>query len=324
MLYDRIIKQGTIDEKTGKPDPKYALPATINWMVALRIIVEDSIIDMNSAESFYINVNPRTMKNIEENSIYEQLLLSIHQLSALSQMKKIKINNSDFARIGIVAWYYGISNAASAMIAAQSGVFREDHAGTANHWDKDIVFQKLAMKPFDLRVSSLVKEKYEDEIKFLKNGSDHSIQIKPTNKDEAMGALIQYLSGSADYFKKDQEEKIKENSKFKELKVNDFIIKISKKFRDEWLDRKSISFLHQSIRYRGKANYREALYLAYGKNKQQEWNDFNEDLFFVLQGFIVMAGAFCKKKIGEKKWNEFVNDVEKERAFSLSPRKIWG
>jgi hypothetical protein len=35
MLYDRIIKQGTINEPGGKPDPQFALPSTVNWMHAL-------------------------------------------------------------------------------------------------------------------------------------------------------------------------------------------------------------------------------------------------------------------------------------------------
>jgi hypothetical protein len=35
MLYDRIIKQGTINEPGGKPDPQFALPSIVNWMHAL-------------------------------------------------------------------------------------------------------------------------------------------------------------------------------------------------------------------------------------------------------------------------------------------------
>ena len=30
MLYDRIIKQGTINEPKGKPAPDFALPSTVN------------------------------------------------------------------------------------------------------------------------------------------------------------------------------------------------------------------------------------------------------------------------------------------------------
>lgn len=42
MLYDRIIKQGTINEPGGKPDPQFAQPSTVNWMRALRILIHDS------------------------------------------------------------------------------------------------------------------------------------------------------------------------------------------------------------------------------------------------------------------------------------------
>jgi hypothetical protein len=35
MLYDRIIKQGTINEPGGKPDPQFVLPSIVNRMHSL-------------------------------------------------------------------------------------------------------------------------------------------------------------------------------------------------------------------------------------------------------------------------------------------------
>jgi len=75
MLYDRIIKQGTINEPGGKPDPQFALPSTVNWMHALRILVEDQGINFATAEAFYNKQGKRTMDVLAENTVMEQLLL---------------------------------------------------------------------------------------------------------------------------------------------------------------------------------------------------------------------------------------------------------
>src|SRR5258708_2409502 len=117
MLYKRIIEGGTINEPEGKPDPQFALPSTVNWMRAFRLLVENMKVDFASGTKFYASQGKRNMDAQVENTVFEQLFLGLHHLSALEQMKDVK-PCADLARIGILAWYYGISNAASAMIAA--------------------------------------------------------------------------------------------------------------------------------------------------------------------------------------------------------------
>ncbi|MBB2789250.1 UNVERIFIED_ORG: hypothetical protein GGD43_004474 [Rhizobium esperanzae] len=60
MLYDRIVRQGTINEPEGKPDPQFALPSTVNWMRALRLLVEQQPnVDFASADHFYSSLGAR-------------------------------------------------------------------------------------------------------------------------------------------------------------------------------------------------------------------------------------------------------------------------
>src|SRR6266436_2572661 len=130
MLYDRIIGQGTINEPGGKPEPIFALPSTVNWMRALRTLVAGGQINFATANAFYASQTRRMMDTLHENTVLEQLFLSLHHLSALDRLSAVA-PVADVARIGILTWYYGVSNAASAMTAAQDGTFQEDHAGTA-------------------------------------------------------------------------------------------------------------------------------------------------------------------------------------------------
>ena len=322
MLYDRIINQGTINEPGGKPHPQFALPATVNWMRALRILIEHSDINFAKATAFYKPQSKRTMDVLVENTVLEQLFLGLHHLSALEQFSK-GTEVSDYARVGIIAWYYGISNAASAMTAAQSGSFQEDHAGTARLWDEQIAARGLAIKPFNWRVSSLVESIYKPEVTSYKNGSAGTLLSKPTDSSQAVGTAGEYLSGSADWHASRIKEDLMESKEFKALGVADFRTKSARALRDSRLSRKSMGFVHQASRFRGKANYREALFLAYGSTTETILAGFVEDLAVVLRGFLAMAGAFSERKLGTQIWSEFVADVDAKRAFTTSAASIW-
>ena len=127
LLYDRIILGGTINEPKGKPEPQFALPSTVNWMRALRLLCESDNLNFETALTSYKNEGKRAMTELVENTVMEQLFLALHHLSALEKMADVE-KNSDYARLGILAWYYGITNAASAMTAAKDGSFQEDHS----------------------------------------------------------------------------------------------------------------------------------------------------------------------------------------------------
>lgn len=322
MLYDRIIKQGTINEPDGKPDPQFALPSTVNWMRALRILAEDEGINFRTAASFYGKEGKRNMDVRVENTVLEQLFLGLHHLSALDQFRG-GTTAADYARVGVLAWYYGIANAASAMTAAQSGSFQEDHAGTARLWDEQIASRGLAMAPFSSRVSSLVEKIYKSEVDAFRSASSGKLQTRPITRDDALGAAAGYLSGSAKWYAWKTEEDLKRNRAYKELGVDNFRTTAARTLRDQWLDRKPVGFVHQAARYRGKANYREALFLAYGSGTESILSGYVEDMHAVLKAFLAMAGAFASRKLGKDLWSEFVADVDAKKAFTTRAGDIW-
>lgn len=323
MLYNRIIKQGTINEPYGKFSPYFALPATVNWMRALRILAEDEGIDFSAATSFYAKQGKRKMDVLVENTVLEQLILGLHHLSALDQFQN-GTKAADYARVGVLAWYYGIANAASAMTVAQSGDFKEDHAGTARLWDEQIASRGRAMVPFSWRVGSLVKKTRKAEVDALRSGSSvRKPWSRAFTKDDALGAAAGYLSGSAEWYAWKAEENLKCSHDFKKLRVDNFRTKVARTLRDKWLDRKSVGFVHQAARYRGKANYREALFLAYGAGTKTALSGYVEDMHAVLKAFLAMAGAFACRKLGKRLWSEFVTDVDENKAFTARASDIW-
>jgi len=321
-LYQRITTQGTLSEPTGVPEPHFALPSTVNWMRALAILVADKDINFRSASSFYSIVQKRAFTQQEENTVFEQLLFAIHQLSALEALRSVACK-SDVARVGIVGWYYGIYAAASAMVAAQDGSIQDDHTGTANAWDRQFAATGKIMLPFSMRVSTLVEAGYKTEIAILKAENSYGLKIKPTNSTEAHGACCEYLSGNAKWWKWKAEESIRASRDFKDLAVDDFRKKVARELRDRRLSGKSVSFLHQAFRYRGKANYRDAVFLGYGHNVEALLTEYLDDLTTVLTAFISMSGAFTCKRLGQRLWNEFLDDIEAHRSFHISPKSVW-
>ncbi len=322
-LYTRIVQVGTLSEPNGVPDPQFALPSTVNWMRALAALVHYHGVSFGSASSRYAHVSVRKASAHEENTIFEQLLFALHQCSAVQALKAVP-SKADISRVGIVAWYYGIYAAASAMVAAQDGSFQDDHAGTARVWDQQIAIRGSALAPFDLRLSSLVKKVSKAELGAMLAGPKFDLAgIPPSTPQEAHSAAVAYLSGNANYWRWRAEEDVRGSKEFKTGGFSDFRKKEAQALRDARLGTRPIGFLHQAIRYRGKANYREALFLGYGATTERRLTAYVDDLATVLCGFVAMSGAFCAKRLGRAVWNEFVTDLEKHRAFTLAPSSIW-
>lgn len=323
LLYKRIVETGTLDEPTGVPMPHFALPSTINWMKALRVLIDAEQLNFLNASKFYLATQPRQfLKPQEENSVLEQMFLSLHQLSALNAFRGIACK-SDISRMGIVAWYYGIYYAASAMICAQEGKIQDTHASTAKAWDQQLTKNENIVFPFNLRVSSLIEAVSKAEVITLRNGSPFLLTSKPTTREEANGAICAYLSGTCNFLRDKASEEIKTSKEFRGLGVSDFRTKAARTLRDDRLKGKACGFLHQAFRYRGKANYREALFLGYGNQTETLLNDYVDDLYQVLAAFVSMAGAFAAKRLGKKLWNEFLDDIETNRSFSLNYDAVW-
>jgi hypothetical protein len=325
FFYQRITKgqpsmSGTLDEPEGAPEPRFALQSTVNWMHALAIAVQNPPIDKQMARSAYSSVQRGTnLTDPAVNTALEQLLMSLHHVSALHEMRGKEL---DLARVAIMAWYYGIYCAASAMIAAQDGTQQQDHTGTANVWDRQIVANGLAIAPFNYRLTTLENPAAKQELATLRGSNTFDVNSRPSNPTEAYGACISYLSGTRDY----REWQVCEALKQKELRqlgLANFRTRQARDLRDDRLRGKSLGFLHQAFRYRGKANYRDALFLTYGSGVGASLTGFIADMEIVLKAFVVMAGAFCSRRIGPSLWPPFLADLSAQLHLSVMPQDVW-
>lgn len=321
-LYQRFRVEGTLSEPDGIPDPRFALPSTVHWMQALRMLIEDTKLTYSSARIKYAAVQRAKLTSQAENTILEHLLLSLHQVSALRELASAK-GQADIARVASVAWYYGIYDAATAMVAAQSGNLQDNHTQTARSWDNQFAKRGEAIYPFDFRLSTLVEKEAESELSAYRRIGRTTLVEPPLSLDKAHDYACAYLTGSRSWWAWKAKEDLIRTPEFRELNVTDFRTKAARSLRDKRLSGQAISFLHLAFRYRGKANYREALFLAHGTSVKPTIKNFPSDLCVVLEGFLAMAGAFAERRLGKELWSDFMNDVEAYRSFNTSPKDVW-
>jgi hypothetical protein len=46
-------------------------------------------------------------------------------------------------------------------------------------------------------------------------------------------------------------------------------------------------------------------------------------MLVVLKAFAAMAAAFCSMRVGKVSWTEFIDDLERKKAISVSPKDVW-
>lgn len=303
-------------EATDQPTLRFAFQGTVNWMRGLAILCEEEVFTNEKIKDFYSGVHRRNKNNEADLIVYENTLMAIHNLHSLKLINTNIQNPYSVARTQIISWYYAIYYASSAMIGAQSGNMQETHAGTAKVWQKDIV-GKLTMSPFDLSLSTLVEKDFKSVIRTMRNGNSFDLNNYPKNEEEAFGALFSYLQGTASYKKWETEENIKGSREFKALGVDNFRTKVARGLRDGKLEKGIVNFLVQAFRFRGKANYRDSVFLSYGDDKSDELKQFVLDLDTVATAFLKMASTYSKARVHKSDWDDFVADLETNLRFEF-------
>jgi hypothetical protein len=309
-LLDRLLKH------QKQPDPLFAFQATVNWMRALSILVDDEAFSHDSLRGRYNQVQRRQTNQGAETRAFASLLMALHNVSAIQKARELGEPYS-FVRSAIVAWYYAIYYASKSMIAAATGGDPQTHAKTGKIWQTEIVAKNLAVTPFDFNFVDLTAANIQREIAALRGKNRHDLNITPTTREQAFGAAISYLKGTGDYAKWHVEKKLKAEPEFKGLGVADFRTKAARALRDKRLSKAQVNFLVQAYRYRGKANYRDAIYLSYGADNSETLTVFIRDLANVARTFTLMAAHYLSRRVSQGNWQEFVNDVDANARFPL-------
>lgn len=309
-LLNRLIEKG------DQPTARFAFQGTVNWMRALAILSEKEGFSHEELKEFYKDV-PRRPENTEADTLaFECIFMAMHNVSSLNALSGIA-NPYECVRSAIVAWYYAIYYASKTMLAAASGVDPQTHSKTGKIWQADIVERGFAQSPFHLYISNITPNNIKSVVSSYRGSNSHDLNAEPVGEEMAWGALFSYLSGTADYEKWRLEEQVKSSSDFKSAGFTNFRKKAAQGLRDKKLSPANVNFIGQSFRYRGKANYRDAIYLSYGSDNTDTLLQFSEDLASVASSFVLMASHYISRRVNRNSWGEFCADINKNSRFEL-------
>lgn len=310
-LYQRL------QELDPHVSPDFASLGAVSWMRALAMLCNSAEFTDTRLTQHYANTQRRTpVQHASDTQTFVTAFMAFQNLSTLSAMQEVA-KPSDVIRSAIVAWYYGIYHAAGAMIAAQDGSVQETHSSRAQSWDRQIAQNGLIPPPFAYRFSTLVRVTYEQEYAVLRGDNDFTLPNLPVTVEEAHGAHLSYLKGTADYERKLAEDRLKTGPELKKIGATSFRTKAAREVRDRRLRGKATCFLNAAFRFRGKANYRDAIFLGYGTEYQNQISQLIEDLRASLTAFLRAASYFCARRVERGTWNEFIADIEANSSLSL-------
>ena len=298
-----------------QPKPRFAFQGTVNWMRGLAILV-DGQFSHQKLQQFYQSTQRRQPNEQADALAYECLTMSIHNVSALDAMEVVE-NPYSIVRSAIVAWYYATYYAAKAMLAASSGTDPQTHASTGRVWQSEIVAGGLVKAPFDLSITGITPNNVRQVMTTLRGGNTHDLSTEPMNEDMAKGAVYSYLKGTAEYEQWRLEEMVKGSREYRQGGFTSFRSNEAKALRDAKLNPAHVNYLVQAFRYRGKANYRDAIYLSYGRDDTDKLLQFVSDLSTVAVAFSLMAAHYVAKRVIRNDWSKFITDLEEHAKFEL-------
>ena len=309
-LIDRLF------EHDDQPAPRFAFQGTVNWMRALSIAVDSDEFSTEALTDFYRNTQRRQPNPESDTLAFECLLMALHNIASLEELESIE-NKYSIVRSAIIAWYYSLYYSSKAMLAAVNASNPQTHTKTGAIWQTDVIERNLIIMPFSLSITDLRPSNITESIQTLRGTNRHDLNTTPETDEQVYGALVSYLKGTANYEKWKIEEKVKSSSQFKALNVNNFRTNAAKELRDTALERRHANILTQAFRYRGKANYRDAIYLSYGADNSEAINTFVSDLSAVAKAYAFMVAHYLPKRVEREAWQQYGEDLNENSMFTL-------
>jgi hypothetical protein len=296
------------------PNPVFALQGTLNWMRALAILCDQSSLSNLGLQTFYAQVPRRSpVQTGADTAAYVKLTMALHHLAALTRLAASERGSpQDTIRVGIVAWYYAVYECCGAMLSAASGANPQEHRSTAKQWHEEVVKRDLIPEPFSPRFDTLVQKETDAVLASLLTAPKFSLDKEPTTSEQAAGARLAYLNGTASYERSRAEDKVRSSNAFKRLGVSDFRTKQARHLRDAEFSKGYVNFLIQAFRYRGKANYRDAICFAFIDGYDQRISQMEKDLLLVAQVFWRMASHYVRRRVARDTWAEFEDHIRSD------------
>lgn len=301
-LYSEILKEDDLRA------PMFARQSTINWMKAMRfeILREHGQSNKEQFESCLAHFKAAYAKKltpININLIFESLYSALtYSLSLQTSSKNIN-KESWVLPSSIVSWYYSSYFSTLSMFSSTGQQVQDNHSSVYRAFGSSL--SEKMPHPFNMKATHIKNEEYLTTFPKYTDASSYSLsKTFPNTEIAAKGMILEYLSGNAKYYTWQTKQKILEKSSF-----SNFRTKEAKEERNRRIQ-KRIAFMHCAFRYRGKANYRDGIYLTYGSNSASESQEFIEDMAVVSKFLFIMGLALAYRTPLKDDVKKFVHDID--------------
>jgi len=306
-LYQQIVSENS-DRK-----PRLALQSTLNWARALSFEItqehgETPIEQYESCMKVYCSNTQGNGATLGNSAIFEPLFSALNNTLTIITLahEPSKIDSRPWVLPGlIVSWYYAVYTSIRAILAANNISTPDTHAGVIKTLNNS--FTNKLPHPFNMQAAWVRNEEFD---KKLPSYADQGLQSRNpiSNFDGtrkcAQEMLLAYLSGTTDR----EAGIIKERLKSKH-KLTGFQTKDARQIRDEAFKQLQTNFLTCAFRYRGKANYRDAIFITYGAREILNRDEFLTALACSARFAFISALAFVCYRVGSSTTTKFIYDL---------------
>jgi hypothetical protein len=300
-LYSEVFKQDDLRV------PTFARQSTINWMKALRFEVVNEH-GASTKEQFksclqhYKASYPKRLTTLNNSIIFESLYSSLTNSLSLQTSAKNSSSESWMLPGSIVSWYYSVYFSVLSMFGSTGQIVDDNHASVFRAFGSNL--SDHMPHPFNMKASYVKNEEYQSKLPQHDSANSFSLsKTFPENEDAARGMLLEYLSGNTKYYTGLTKERILKKSSFSHFRTE-----AAKEDRNKQLQ-KTIAFMHCAFRYRGKANYRDGIYLTYGQSSAAETKAFLEDMAVVSKFMFISGLALAYRSPLNPEVVKFIDDI---------------
>ncbi len=204
----------------------------------------------------------------------------------------------------VIAWYYAHYGALRSMLAASNVLVEEYHAKSIRSFGSCL--RNRLPHPYNMKARWIKNGDFDVELPDYP-GTSSRLLIKEFDGERitAREMLIGYLKGTA----KRELEIIKSDIKSKNKTILDFKSAEAKAVRDKRMQGVEFNMMHCAFRYRGKANYRDSVYLSYGSVPLHKEVDFLRSLSTTALFSFLLALALARVKVGKSCTRSFLSDA---------------
>lgn len=306
-------------------EPLASLWTTIHWARALRFEIEQEFGE-ESDEQFtqclerYRSSKVPQAQRPHVTDAYEALFHGLTCAATVSTMEQEPLRPWSLAST-IVCWYYAHYNCLRAMLFGRGSEVPENHSRTAARLS-DI--RKQLPHPLNMAGGYVGGERYDLRLESHPECEPFEQYIGQRRfqetREHARGVLLQYLKGTADAeVEARKAELLRDHHELRRLPAEKkhFRGPRAREIRNEALRKnlREVNFLHCTYRYRCKANYRDAIYISYGRMSLGERCDggeaFSHDLAASARFVFRAALAYLVVAAGPRNARAFVDDVRR-------------